>query len=114
MRLPAGLLAALLWSAVATAAGGHGPALEPAKIDLANRASLHRGARIFVNYCVSCHAASFMRFNRIAEDLGLSEEAVQTNLMFTTDKIGDAMDVAMRPSDGVSWFGVAPPDLTLV
>jgi ubiquinol-cytochrome c reductase cytochrome c1 subunit len=104
----------MVWSAAAVAAGGHGPVLEPAKIDLSNRKSLQRGARIFVNYCVSCHSASFMRYNRIAKDLGLSEEAVETNLMFTTDKIGDVMKVAMRPSDAETWFGVAPPDLSVI
>ncbi len=103
-----------LLPAVAIAAGGHGPALEPANIDLSNTTSLQRGARLFVNYCVSCHSASFMRYNRIAEDLGLSEEAVETNLMFTTDKIGDTMKVAMQPEDAESWFGAAPPDLSVI
>lgn len=96
------------------AAGGHGPAMEPANIDLANTTSLQRGARLFVNYCVSCHSASFMRYNRIGEDLGLSEEAVQTNLMFTTDKIGDTMKVAMKSDEAEAWFGAAPPDLSVI
>jgi len=96
------------------AAGGHGPALEPANIDLANKTSLQRGARLFVNYCVSCHSASFMRYNRIAQDLDLTEEAVQSNLMFATDKIGDTMTVAMRPDDAEAWFGAPPPDLSVI
>ena len=106
MRLTVALLAVLLWPTLAVAAGGHGPALEPARIDLANTKSLQRGARIFVNYCVSCHSASFMRYNRIVEDLGLSEEAVETNLMFTEAKIGDVMSVAMRPFSTSSTAGL--------
>jgi ubiquinol-cytochrome c reductase cytochrome c1 subunit len=107
-------LLVMLWSCTAVAAGGHGVELEAANVDLANKTSLQRGARLLVNYCVSCHSASFMRYNRIADDLNLSEEAVQTNLMFTTDKIGDVMKVAMRPADAEVWFGVAPPDLSVI
>jgi ubiquinol-cytochrome c reductase cytochrome c1 subunit len=114
MRLIIILSAVAFWSGSVHAAGGHGPALEPANIDLANKTSLQRGARLFVNYCLSCHSASFMRYNRVAEDLDLTEEAVQTNLMFATDKIGDGMVVAMRPDDAESWFGVAPPDLSVI
>ncbi len=108
------IFAVMCWSAAAFGAGGHGPALEAANVDLANKTSLQRGARLFVNYCVSCHSASYMRFNRIADDLGLSEEAVQTNLMFMTDKIGDVMQAAMPPEDAEQWFGVAPPDLSVI
>lgn len=114
MRRIITLLVVTFWSAAALAAGGHGPALEPANIDLANKTSLQRGARLFVNYCVSCHSASFMRYNRIAKDLDLSDESVETNLMFTTDKIGDGMVVAMRPADAESWFGAPPPDLSVI
>ena len=96
------------------AADSHGPAMQPAKVDLSDELSLQRGARVFVNYCVSCHSASFMRYNRVAEDLGLSEESVKTNLMFTSDKIGDVMRVAMLPSEAEAWFGVPPPDLSVV
>jgi ubiquinol-cytochrome c reductase cytochrome c1 subunit len=114
MRRTIYFLVAVLWSCATVAAGGHGVVLEAANIDLANKTSLQRGARLFVNYCVSCHSASFMRYNRIAKDLNLSEEAVQTNLMFTTDKIGDAMEVAMSPADAEVWFGVSPPDLSVI
>lgn len=114
MRRSLSSLAVLIWSATSLAAGGHGPALEPANVDLTDQASLHRGVRLFVNYCVSCHSASFMRYNRIAKDLDLTEEMVQANLMFTTDKIGDAMEVAMRSTEAESWFGAAPPDLSVV
>lgn len=108
------IFAAIFWSSTTLAAGGHGPALEKANIDLANKTSLQRGARIFVNYCLSCHSAKFMRYNRIAEDLELSEESVQSNLMFTTDKIGNTMQIAMKPSDAEQWFGAAPPDLSVI
>jgi ubiquinol-cytochrome c reductase cytochrome c1 subunit len=114
MRRLAGFFVAICWSAVALGAGGHGPTLEAANIDLANKTSLQRGARLFVNYCVSCHSAKFMRFNRIAKDLELSEEAVQTNLMLATDKIGGVLQAAMPAQDAEEWFGVAPPDLSVI
>ncbi|MFT4560833.1 MAG: ubiquinol-cytochrome c reductase cytochrome c1 subunit [Gammaproteobacteria bacterium] len=114
MRRVIYFLVVMLWSHAALAAGGHGVVLEAANVDLANKTSLQRGARLFVNYCVSCHSAAFMRYNRIAKDLDLSEEAVQTNLMFTTDKIGDPMEIAMDPADAEAWFGVAPPDLSVI
>ncbi|MFP6682108.1 MAG: cytochrome c1 [Gammaproteobacteria bacterium] len=114
MRRISVLITAVLWCGLAFAAGKHGPAMEPSHVDLADKVSLQRGARIFVNYCLSCHSASYMRYNRIAKDLELSEESVQTNLMFTTEKIGDGMEVAMSPSDAESWFGTFPPDLSVV
>ena len=103
----------LVPSCLYAASGGHAT-MKKANVDLSSKTALQRGARIFVNYCVSCHSASFMRYNRIAEDLGLSEEVVETNLMFTTDKIGDTMNVAMEPADSEAWFGVTPPDLSVI
>lgn len=86
-----------------------------ADIDLGDTHSLQRGARTFVNYCLSCHSASFMRYSRIAKDLEIPEELVKNNLMFTTDKIGDTLDVAMPRADAENWFlGVAPPDLSVI
>lgn len=76
-------------------------------------AALQHGAKLFVNYCMNCHAASFLRYNRL-QDIGLSEEMIKDNLMFTGDKIGDQMKVSMRRDEGKEWFGVPPPDLTLV
>lgn len=110
------ICALILWgsAAVAMAAGGHGPALLDANVNLGNKTSLQRGARLFVNYCLSCHSAQYMRYGRMAEDLGLDEQVVKDNLMFTTDKIGDTMKVAMRPADAEKWFGVAPPDLSVI
>jgi ubiquinol-cytochrome c reductase cytochrome c1 subunit len=91
-----------------------GPALQDANVDLRDTASLQRGAKFFVNYCVSCHSASFMRYNRVAKDLGIPEKAVASDMMFTTDKIGETMQVAMKPADAEKWFGVVPPDLSVV
>jgi len=85
-----------------------------AKIDLADRPSLQRGAKLFVNYCLSCHSASFMRYNRMGRDLGLTDEQVIHNLMFTADKIGEPMNVAMSASDAKDWFGTTPPDLSVI
>ncbi|MCC7410220.1 MAG: cytochrome c1 [Gammaproteobacteria bacterium] len=85
-----------------------------AHVDLGDRPSLQRGARIFVNYCLSCHSAAYMRYSRMGADLGLSDQQVKDNLMFSTDKIGSTMEVALRPDDAVQWFGVAPPDLSVI
>src|SRR5690606_31023973 len=81
--------------------------------DLGDRASLQRGARLFVNYCLSCHSASYMRFNRLGRDLGIPEDVLLENLMFGTDKPGDTMTVAMQSADAERWFGVAAPDLSV-
>src|SRR5271163_3583897 len=90
-----------------------GPALDKAP-DLSNNpAALQRGAEIFVNYCLNCHPASLMRYNRL-RDLGLSEDEIEQNLLFATDKVGDPMTVALRAKDGKDWFGAAPPDLSVM
>jgi ubiquinol-cytochrome c reductase cytochrome c1 subunit len=96
------------------AAGGEHARLDAVKIDLSDKASLQRGARTFVNYCLSCHSASYMRYNRMGEDLGISEELVKENMMFAADKTGDLMKAAMTTEDAKNWFGTAPPDLSLV
>lgn len=88
--------------------------LEPVAIDLSDKASLQRGAKTFVNYCLSCHSASFMRYNRMAKDLGLTDQQVIENLMFASDKIGDTMTIAMRADDAKKWFGTTPPDLSVI
>ena len=74
--------------------------------------SLQRGARNFVNYCLTCHTAKYMRYNRLT-DLGLSDAQIADNLMFASDKIGQTMDVAMTPAQGKAWFGNPPPDLSV-
>ncbi len=78
-----------------------------------DNAALQNGARLFVNYCQSCHGASFIRYEKLME-LGLSEQQIKDNLMFTGDKIGDTMKIAMRPDEAKKWFGATPPDLTLI
>jgi len=88
--------------------------LDKVDIDLRNKDSLQNGAKIFVNYCLSCHSASYMRYNRMAVDLNMSTELVEKNLMFATDKIGSTMDVAMRKDDAKNWFGTNPPDLSVI
>jgi ubiquinol-cytochrome c reductase cytochrome c1 subunit len=97
----------------AYAAGG-AVHLDEVEIDITDQASLQRGAKTFVNYCLSCHAASFMRYNRMAKDIGLTDEQVKDNLMFASEKIGDTMTIAMRPDDAKKWFGVTPPDLSVI
>ena len=89
-------------------------ALLDAKADLSDRGSLQRGAKLFANYCSGCHSLQFMRYNRMARDLGLSDGQVADNLIFTGAKIGDEMQVALRREDARKWFGVAPPDLSVI
>jgi ubiquinol-cytochrome c reductase cytochrome c1 subunit len=78
-----------------------------------NPAALQNGAKLFVNYCLNCHGASYVRYNRL-EDIGLTSQAIKDNLMFTADKIGEQMRIAMQPADAKVWFGAAPPDLSVV
>ncbi|WP_301101323.1 cytochrome c1 [Propionivibrio sp.] len=78
-----------------------------------DKPALQNGAKLFVNYCLNCHGMSFVRYNRLTE-LGLTEQQVRDNLMFTADKIGEPMRVAARPAEQKQWFGAMPPDLTLV
>ncbi len=86
--------------------------LESAPIDASNHESLQRGAKTFVNYCLNCHSANYMRYNRLL-DIGLSEKQIKDNLLFAADKIGDPMKVAMNKADAKKWLGVAPPDLSV-
>nr|WP_210399161.1 cytochrome c1 [Steroidobacter denitrificans] len=99
---------------VAQAASAGGEFITPANNDVANLASLQRGARNFVNYCSGCHSAKYLRYSRLAADLGLSDEQVMGNLIFTDARIHDTMRVAMAPDDSANWFGVTPPDLSLI
>lgn len=77
-----------------------------------NLASLQHGAQLFVNYCLNCHSANLMRYSRL-QDIGIAQKEIQANLLFTTDKVGNTMTVAMRPDDAKAWFGAAPPDLSV-
>ena len=110
------LISALLLvvAPVVTMASG-GAHLDHADIDLTDQASLQRGAKYFVNYCMSCHEAKYMRYETVAKGLGLTDDQVKTNLMFNGgDKMGAPMTVAMPAADAESWFGTAVPDLSLV
>ena len=96
------------------AAGGEGYPLQPAPIDPHDKASLQRGAKLFVNYCMGCHSLEHQRYNRMARDIGLTDEQVKGNLIFTGAKTGDLMKNAMPKADAKRWFGVTPPDLTVI
>jgi ubiquinol-cytochrome c reductase cytochrome c1 subunit len=107
------VLILLGFAAGAHAAGGAGDLrLVPAATNRLDVPSLQRGARNFVNWCLNCHSAKYMRYNRLT-DLGIDVSMIQDNLMFATDKIGSTMTVAMSPADGKAWFGASPPDLTV-
>ena len=82
----------------------------PERTDIA---SLQNGAKLFVNYCLNCHSASAMRYNRLRE-LGLSQDQIKNNLLFSGEKVGDVMTIAMRPADAKAWFGAVPPDLSVI
>ena len=113
MRGVASLLLALLafTSCAAFAAEGDTNLLH-SHVDRLDAESLQRGARYFVNYCLTCHSAEYMRYNRLT-DLGLTEAEITGNLMFASDKIGQTMTVAMTAANGKAWFGNAPPDLSV-
>ena len=107
------LLAVLSLSTGAMASEG-GPAWDKfpqAKVN--DMAALQNGAKLFVNYCLNCHTASFMRYNRL-RDIGLTEDQIKKNLMFATDKVGDTMKVSLDAKQAKEWFGAVPPDLTVI
>jgi ubiquinol-cytochrome c reductase cytochrome c1 subunit len=80
---------------------------------MTDKAALQNGARIFVNYCLSCHSASYMRYNRL-HDLGLGDDDIKKNLLFATDKVGETMKTTLDPKQAKDWFGTTPPDLSLI
>jgi ubiquinol-cytochrome c reductase cytochrome c1 subunit len=106
------LIGSLLVSPALLASGG-GENLDSVYINLADKGSLRRGAHTFVNYCLSCHAASYMRYERMAADLEIDIPTLVDNLMFATDKPGELMTINMASEDAKAWFGVVPPDLSL-
>ena len=107
-------LSMLATSNLVFAAGGGNKNLDEVHIDMGDKASLQNGAKLFVNYCLSCHGAAYSRYERVAADLDIPLSHLKENMMFTTDKAGDLMTVSMSEKDGKEWFGVAPPDLTVV
>lgn len=99
------------------AAGAHaseaGYRLDPSPHKSNDLVSLQSGARTFVNYCLNCHGAQYMRYNRL-QDIGLTDAQIRDNLMFAADKVGETMKVSLSMKDGKQWFGVPPPDLSVI
>lgn len=104
--------AVLLFAPAVALAAGASVHLDKAPVST-DPAALQHGAKLFVNYCLNCHSASFMRYNQL-EKIGLSEQSIRDNLMFTGERVGDLMKIAARPAESKAWFGAAPPDLTLI
>jgi ubiquinol-cytochrome c reductase cytochrome c1 subunit len=112
-RIIAALLACAGFCGSAFAAEG-GVAWDRFPVDKMNDvAALQNGAKLFVNHCLNCHSAAYMRYNRL-RDIGLSEAQIKDNLLFTTDKVGDTMKSALDPKQAKEWFGAVPPDLTVI
>ena len=109
-------VAALVLAAWSAAGWGAGSGLDllTARFDLEDTASLQRGARIYVNYCLGCHSLSFLRYERMGRDLGLTAEQVSENLLYAADKVTAPMSIAMRTDAARNWFGVEPPDLSVI
>jgi ubiquinol-cytochrome c reductase cytochrome c1 subunit len=105
-------VALALAPAVSDAAGGEFPLDHFPTAKLTDQAALQNGAKLFVNYCLGCHSANLMRYNRL-QDLGLTDAQIKDNLLFTATKVGDPMRIAMAPSDAKDWFGALPPDLSV-
>jgi ubiquinol-cytochrome c reductase cytochrome c1 subunit len=106
-------LAALLPLASAQAAGSEGVHWDRAPNMTTDLPALQNGAKLFVNYCLNCHSAAYMRYNRL-QDIGLTEQQIKDNLLFSGSRVGDTMKSAIDPSQAKEWFGAVPPDLTLV
>ena len=107
------LLTALLFAPLMALASGAAVHLDKAPDVSGDNAALQNGAKLFVNYCLNCHGASFMRYNRLT-GIGLTEQQIEDSLLFTADKVGEPMRVAIRPDEAKQWFGATPPDLTLI
>ena len=107
----------VLITALGLMAGAHasegGLAWDKAPNKTNDLGSLQNGAKLFVNYCLNCHSAAFMRYNRLT-DIGLTEKQIKDNLLFTTEKVGETMKVSMDPKQAKDWFGANPPDLTVI
>jgi ubiquinol-cytochrome c reductase cytochrome c1 subunit len=108
------LLVLLLLLVSNAVVASEGYPLDKANVDPTDMESLRRGATFFANYCFNCHSASLMRYNRIGQDLGYDEAQLESLFIFTGAKVGDLMQIAMQPDEAKRWFGVAPPDLSVV
>jgi ubiquinol-cytochrome c reductase cytochrome c1 subunit len=113
MKLLKKLLAALALVPVLAVASEGGFPLDRAPDRSSDLSALQNGARLFVNYCLNCHSASLVRYNRL-RDIGLSEDQIRENLLFSGEKVGDLMKVAMPEKDAKAWFGGVPPDLSVI
>jgi ubiquinol-cytochrome c reductase cytochrome c1 subunit len=107
------LLTALLLAPLLAFAAGVELHLDKAPNRANDTPALQRGAQIFVSYCLNCHSASYMRYNRL-KDIGFTEEQIKSSLMFAAEKTGEPMTIGMRRNDAKQWFGAPPPDLTLI
>ena len=112
-RFLAALLSALALAGSAWANEGGAPWDKFPKERMTNMSALQNGARLFVNYCLNCHSASYMRYNRL-QDIGLSDDQIKKNLVFASDKVGDLMTAAISAKDAKEWFGANPPDLSVI
>jgi len=112
-NIAASLVMALGLVTGAQASGGDTIAWDKAPVKTTDLASLQNGAKLFVNYCLNCHSAAFMRFNRL-KDIGLTDQQIKDNMLFTTDKVGETMKAAIDPKQAKEWFGANPPDLTVI
>jgi len=106
------ILAICLLFSIHLSLGASDIQLLKAPVNLEDKQSLQRGARNFINYCLNCHSASYMRYNQL-QLIGLSEETIKKDLLFTSDKIGNPMSISMGADDAKKWFGAAPPNLTV-
>lgn len=113
MTLLKRIMATLILLPALTFANESGFPLDRAPDQSKDLSALQSGAKLFVNYCLNCHAASSMRYNRL-RDIGLSEEQIKNNLLFTSDKVGGLMSIALSPKDAKEWFGATPPDLSVI
>ena len=107
-----GAIALSLTCSVAVAAGSDYP-WDKAPDKLNDQAALQNGAKIFVNQCLNCHGARSLRYNKL-RDIGLTDQQIKESLLFTGEKVGDLMTIAMTKEDGTTWFGAAPPDLSVI
>ena len=107
------LIAVLFVAPVLAFAAGDHIKLDRAPINPGNNESMQRGAKLFVNYCLNCHGANYMRYNRL-QDIGLNDKEILDNLVFSGGKVGDLMKITMDANDAKVWFGAPPPDLTVI
>jgi ubiquinol-cytochrome c reductase cytochrome c1 subunit len=110
MRKAIWILMVFPWIALAADTGYR---LDPSPHDANDLVSLQAGAKLYVNYCLGCHGAQYMRYNRLTE-LGLTDDQIKENLLFTAEKVGETMKIPLDPKAAKQWFGVAPPDLSVV